>query len=211
MARRRKADHAYSSSCLHIRSRPAFSRRCTRASSRLFAYVSAKSTTWTCSREFQSVTSRRTYINYLDIVANRAQAAPYVERLLATEALISPVWHDGVPAILKGFLRLRLLAGRHFKIEKGQYSPMPFNIKPVGAVLLLWRQALAHDRHGRSATSLCKEQFRRSDATTALALSRESDAGLQHVMSGAGAAARICRRSRIPSRILMRHENGRGH
>jgi NAD(P)H dehydrogenase (quinone) len=88
------------------------------------------------AENFNPVMSRQTYANYLDIVANRTQAAPYVERLLAAEAmvLISPVWHDGFPAILKGFFDCVFLPGVSFKIEKGHYSPMLLNIKRVGAV-----------------------------------------------------------------------------
>src|SRR5579862_8851933 len=45
--------------------------------------------------EFNPVMSRQTYVHYLDPTANRAQAAPYIDRLLAADALIlvSPVWH----------------------------------------------------------------------------------------------------------------------
>src|SRR5271170_6373739 len=56
--------------------------------------------------KFDPVMSRRTFDGYLATVANREGVAPYVERLLAARALILvyPVWHDGLPAILKGFI-----------------------------------------------------------------------------------------------------------
>jgi NAD(P)H dehydrogenase (quinone) len=48
------------------------------------------------AEKFDPVMSQQTYIHYLDTRANRAQAAPYVDRLLAAEALvlISPVWRQ---------------------------------------------------------------------------------------------------------------------
>jgi NAD(P)H dehydrogenase (quinone) len=88
------------------------------------------------SENFNPVMSRQTFINYLDTVANRAQAAAYVDRLLAAEALIlmSPVWHDCFPAILKGFFDCVFLPGVSFNIAHGQSSPALLNIKRMTAV-----------------------------------------------------------------------------
>jgi NAD(P)H dehydrogenase (quinone) len=88
------------------------------------------------SENFNPVMSRQTFINYLDTVANRAQAGAYVDRLLAAEALIlmSPVWHDCFPAILKGFFDCVFLPGVSFNIAHGQSSPALLNIKRMTAV-----------------------------------------------------------------------------
>ena len=69
---------------------------------------------------FDPVLSRQTLIDYLDTCANRARVGPYVERLLAAEALVlvSPVWHDGFPAILKGYFDRVFLPGVSFKVDQ---------------------------------------------------------------------------------------------
>ena len=88
------------------------------------------------AENFNPVMSRQTYIDYLDTTSNRTQAGSYVDRLLAAEALllISPVWHDGFPAILKGFFDCVFLPGVSFNIENDHYSPALINIKRVAAV-----------------------------------------------------------------------------
>jgi NAD(P)H dehydrogenase (quinone) len=85
---------------------------------------------------FNPVMSRETYLHYLDTKANRAQAGPYIERLLAAEALIliSPVWHDGFPAILKGFFDCVFVPGVAFNMADGQFTPALLNIKRVAAI-----------------------------------------------------------------------------
>lgn len=88
------------------------------------------------AENFNPVMSRQTYVDYLDTIANRAQAKPYVDRLLAADALIliSPVWHDGFPAILKGYFDCVFLPGVSFNIENNRFSPALTNIKRVAAV-----------------------------------------------------------------------------
>src|ERR1700680_1611784 len=86
---------------------------------------------------FDPVLSRQTFIDYLDTVANRARVGPYVDRLLGADALIlvSPVWHDGLPAILKGYFDRVFLPGVSFKIDQhGVFSPTLLNIKRLAAV-----------------------------------------------------------------------------
>lgn len=86
---------------------------------------------------FDPVLSRQTFVDYLDTSANRARVGPYVDRLLAAEALIlvSPVWHDGLPAILKGYFDCVFLPGVSFKINReGVFQPMLLNIKRLAAV-----------------------------------------------------------------------------
>ncbi len=55
---------------------------------------------------FDPVMSRQDRIDYKDTALNRKRVAPYVDRLLAADALVLvfPVWNEGFPAILKGFL-----------------------------------------------------------------------------------------------------------
>ena len=89
------------------------------------------------AENFDPVMSRRTYECYLDTSANREEVATYVERLLAAEALvlIYPVWHDGLPAILKGFIDKVFLPGVVFEInEKGVFYPRLQNIRRLVAV-----------------------------------------------------------------------------
>jgi putative NADPH-quinone reductase len=86
---------------------------------------------------FDPVMSRQTFVDYLSVPANRTQARPYVERLLAAEALVlvSPVWHDGFPAILKGFFDCVFLRGVVFEIDEGgAFRPILSNIKRVAAI-----------------------------------------------------------------------------
>ncbi|HLH48621.1 MAG TPA: NAD(P)H-dependent oxidoreductase [Roseiarcus sp.] len=119
------------------------------------------------AEKFNPVLSRQTYIDYLDTHANRAQAGPYIDRLLAAEALIliSPVWHDGFPAILKGFFDCVFLPGVSFTLERRHFSPALHNIKRNRGNLLLWSRASADSGDGRSATAVCQAQFRRSNRT----------------------------------------------
>lgn len=88
------------------------------------------------AENFNPVMSAETYRNYLDTTANRAQARPYIDRLLAAEALVlvSPVWHDGFPAVLKGYFDCVFLPGVAFTMKDGQYAPALRNIKRVAAV-----------------------------------------------------------------------------
>ena len=85
---------------------------------------------------FNPVMSRQTYVDYLDTTANRTQARSYVDRLLAADALVlmSPVWHDGFPAILKGYFDCVFLPGVSFNIEKNHFSPALTNITRLAAV-----------------------------------------------------------------------------
>ena len=86
---------------------------------------------------FDPVLSRQTLIDYLDTRANRARVGPYVERLLVAEALIvvSPIWHDGFPAILKGYFDCVFLPGVSFEIDRhGVFLPTLPNIKRLAAV-----------------------------------------------------------------------------
>jgi putative NADPH-quinone reductase len=85
------------------------------------------------------VLSRESFRRYLDAPANRAGVELYVERLLAAEALVLvfPVWHDGPPAILKGFFDRVFLRDVVFEIgADGVFYPRLQNIRRLTAVAL---------------------------------------------------------------------------
>jgi putative NADPH-quinone reductase len=89
------------------------------------------------AERFDPVLRRETMAHYLDTTANRGRVGPYVERLLVAEALIvvSSVWHDGLPAILKGYFDCVFLPGVSFAIDKdGAFCPSLKNIKRLAAV-----------------------------------------------------------------------------
>jgi len=86
---------------------------------------------------FDPVMSRRDRLEYHDLAVNRTRVAPYVDRLLAAEALVLsyPVWNMGFPAILKGFVDKVFLPGVSFTLkENGDYAPCLHNVKRLGAV-----------------------------------------------------------------------------
>lgn len=86
---------------------------------------------------FDPVMSRQDRIEYHDPKVNRTRVAPYVDRLLAAEALVLvfPVWNMGFPAILKGFIDKVFLPGVSFTLgDDGSYAPHLHNIKRLAAV-----------------------------------------------------------------------------
>jgi NAD(P)H dehydrogenase (quinone) len=87
---------------------------------------------------FDPVLPREAFARYLDAPANRAGVERYVESLLAAEALVFvfPVWHDGPPAILKGYFDRVFLRGVVFDIAEGVFHPRLHNIRRLGAVVL---------------------------------------------------------------------------
>jgi NAD(P)H dehydrogenase (quinone) len=85
---------------------------------------------------FDPVMTRQDRLDYYDLAANRRRVAPYVDRLLAADALIFsfPVWNMGFPAILKGFVDKVFLPGVSFTMTDGAYVPRLHNIKRLGVV-----------------------------------------------------------------------------
>jgi NAD(P)H dehydrogenase (quinone) len=86
---------------------------------------------------FDPVMSRQDRIDYHNVAVNRRHVAPYVDRLLAAEALVFsfPVWNMGFPAILKGFVDKVFLPGVSFTLgEDGSYNPCLRNIKRLSVV-----------------------------------------------------------------------------
>jgi NAD(P)H dehydrogenase (quinone) len=86
---------------------------------------------------FDPVMTRQQRLDYHDTAINRAAVAPYVDRLLAAEAivLVFPVWNYGFPAILKGFVDKVFLPGVSFVLgEDGSYTSSLRHVKKLGAV-----------------------------------------------------------------------------
>jgi len=86
---------------------------------------------------FDPVMTAQDRIEYHDVAVNRSRVGPYVDRVLAAEALLLsyPVWNQGFPAILKGFIDRVFLPGVSFKLEpNGDFTPTLHNIRRLGAV-----------------------------------------------------------------------------
>jgi putative NADPH-quinone reductase len=80
--------------------------------------------------------TREERLGYHDLEHNRDSVAPYVQRLLAAEALVlvHPVWNFGYPAILKGFFDRVFLPGVSFRMENGKVVPALSNIRKLAIV-----------------------------------------------------------------------------
>ena len=106
---------------------------------------------------FDPVMTRQDRIEYYDLTVNRRRVAPYVDRLLAAEALVFsfPVWNMGFPAILKGFVDKVFLPGVSFEIkDKRRLRPAPLQHQAAWRRLHLWRLAVEDFSGGRPAASL---------------------------------------------------------
>lgn len=90
------------------------------------------------AENFDPVLPAPSYARYLDAPANRAGVERHVERLLAADilVLVFPVWHDGPPAILKGYFDRVFLRGVAFEIVDGMFHPRLTHIRRLGAVTL---------------------------------------------------------------------------
>ncbi len=89
------------------------------------------------AEKFDPVMSRQDRLDYHDVSINRRRVEPYVDRLLAAEALLFsfPVWNFGFPAILKGFVDKVFLPGVSFNMsDDGSYTPRLRNIGRLGSV-----------------------------------------------------------------------------
>jgi putative NADPH-quinone reductase len=86
---------------------------------------------------FDPVLGREDRLVYDHAPMNRRRVEPYVDRLLAAEALIVvfPVWNMGLPAILKGYFDRVFLPGVSFDVaEGGKVGGKLHNIHRLGAV-----------------------------------------------------------------------------
>jgi NAD(P)H dehydrogenase (quinone) len=86
---------------------------------------------------FDPLLSRQERIDYNNVALNRARVAPYVDRLLAAEALVLvfPVWNEGFPAVLKGFFDRVFLPGVSLiTMSDGSAAPNLQNITKLASV-----------------------------------------------------------------------------
>ena len=86
--------------------------------------------------DFDPRLSREERLTYHNLDVNRQAVAPYVDRLLAAEALVivHPVWNFGYPAILKGFFDRVFLPGVSFGLRNGKVVPILHNIRRLSVV-----------------------------------------------------------------------------
>ena len=90
------------------------------------------------AERFDPVMSRAERLGYHDIPANQIPVAPYVQRLLAAEALVLcfPAWSFGPPAILKGWLDRVMLPGVALHIQPdGRVTGGLTNMRKVAGVV----------------------------------------------------------------------------
>jgi len=87
--------------------------------------------------DFDPRLTRAERMGYHTLETNRESVAPYVERLLAAEALflVYPVWNFGFPAILKGFFDRVFLPGVSFRMQDGKVVPALHNIRRLSAIV----------------------------------------------------------------------------
>jgi NAD(P)H dehydrogenase (quinone) len=112
---------------------------------------------------FDPVLSRAERIDYRDLARNRASVRPYVERLLAAEALVLcfPVWNFGPPAMLKGFFDRVFLPGVSFHLsDDGRLTPGLQHIRRLAAVTSYGRPRWVAWLMGDPPRKLIKRQLR---------------------------------------------------
>jgi putative NADPH-quinone reductase len=84
---------------------------------------------------FDPVMTRQDRLDYHEPSVNRERVRPWVDRLLAAEAVAFsfPVWNMGFPAILKGFVDKVFIPGVSFNMTpEGDYVPCLHNVKKLG-------------------------------------------------------------------------------
>ncbi len=88
------------------------------------------------AEDFDPRVTRAERLAYHDPRGPEEPAAPYVQRLLAAEALVLsyPTWNYGFPAILKGFFDRVFLPDVSFRMINGKATPSLHNIRKVAAV-----------------------------------------------------------------------------
>lgn len=91
------------------------------------------------AEKFDPVLSIEAYRHYVEAPANKKSVEAYADALTTAEGLVvvHPVWHDGPPAILKGFYDRVFLRGVVFEIDaQGVFYPILQNIRCLGGVAL---------------------------------------------------------------------------
>jgi NAD(P)H dehydrogenase (quinone) len=87
--------------------------------------------------DFDPRLSRQERVDYSNTALNRLGVAPYVDRLLAAQALVLvfPVWNEGFPAILKGFVDRVFIPGVSLKMmADGSAVPNLHNVTKLACV-----------------------------------------------------------------------------
>ena len=113
---------------------------------------------------FDPVLSREERIGYHEAPHNRVAVQPYVDRLLAAEALVMcfPVWNFGPSVMLKGFLDRVLLPGVAFELgADGSLIPALGHIRRLAAVTSYGRPRWVAWLMGDPPRKLIKRQLRR--------------------------------------------------
>lgn len=89
------------------------------------------------AEDFSPVLTRQERRDYHDLDANQKNVKPYVDRLLAADALVivHPVWIYGFPAILKGFFDRVLIPGVMFDHIDGRVKMKLHNIQKLAGVV----------------------------------------------------------------------------
>jgi NAD(P)H dehydrogenase (quinone) len=86
---------------------------------------------------FDPVLSERERLEYRNTAINRERVSSYADRVLAARAivLVYPVWNEGFPAILKGFLDRVFIPGVSFDMgPDGALTPKLDHIQKLAAV-----------------------------------------------------------------------------
>jgi len=81
--------------------------------------------------------SERERMEYHNIGVNRERVYSYADRVNAAQAfvLMYPIWNEGFPAILKGFLDRVFIPGVSFELSPdGALTPKLKNIQKLAAV-----------------------------------------------------------------------------
>ena len=86
---------------------------------------------------FDPLLSERDRLEYHNIGINRERVSSYADRVIDAQALVLmyPVWNEGFPAILKGFLDRVFIPGVSFELSPdGALTPKLKNIQKLAAV-----------------------------------------------------------------------------
>jgi putative NADPH-quinone reductase len=94
------------------------------------------------AENFNPVLSREERLGYHEVPSNRIPVEPYLQRILAAEALVFcfPTWCFGLPAMLKGFFDRLLMPGIAFDIsDPKNVRPALTHIRKISAVVTYGR------------------------------------------------------------------------
>ena len=107
---------------------------------------------------FDPVLSAEERRHYHDPALNRRLVGPYVDRLLAAEALVLsfPTWCFGPPAILKGWFDRVLIPGVSFTLRDGVARPALTHIRRIAGIVTYgrprWTALMVGDPPRKSVT-----------------------------------------------------------